>query len=105
MDITSTPIPVRRALMRLGSDLQDARKRRRVPMKMAAERASISRATLTKIEKGDEGVSMGSYARVLFTMGMVDRLADLADVTKDKLGLLLQDEHLPKRIRLSRKKN
>ena len=53
------PIPVRRALRKLGHDIRDARRRRRIPASIAAERASISRTTLVKIEKGDPGVAMG----------------------------------------------
>ncbi len=102
MDFTGAPIPVKRALRKLGRDLRDARKRRLIPMWLAAERASISRTTLTKIEKGDEGVSLGAYARILFILGMVDRLSELADAAKDKLGLSLQEETLPKRIRIPR---
>src|SRR5690348_11407639 len=98
VDVKNTPIPVKRALRKLGQDLQDARKRRRIPMRLAAERASISRATLTKIEKGDEGVSFGAYARILFIMGMHERLADLADPKYDRIGLGLEAESLPKRI-------
>ncbi len=105
MDIKNTPLPVRRTLKKLGQDLRDARKRRRIPMQLAAERASISRATLSKIEKGDEGVSLGAYARVLFVLGMIGRLAELADPTSDKLGLDLESESLPQRIRISRQGN
>src|SRR5579864_6477725 len=100
MDHPNTPIPVKRALRKLGEDVRDARKRRRIPMWLAAERASISRMTLTKIEKGDEGVSLGAYAKVLFTMGLIQRLADLVDVRFDTLGLGLETEKLPQRIRL-----
>lgn len=100
MDIKSTPIPVRRALKKLGQDIKEARKRRRIPMQLAAERAGISRGTLDKIEKGDEGVSLGAYARVLFILGMIQRLADLAEPKFDELGLNLEAENLPKRIRI-----
>ncbi len=103
MDTKNTPFPVRRALKKLGEDLRDARKRRRIPMKLASERAGISRATLTKIENGEEGVSFGAYAKVLFTLGMIQRLIELADPTFDALGLGLEAENLPKRIRISRK--
>lgn len=103
MDIKSTPLPVKRALKKLGQDLCNARKRRRIPMQLAAERASISRATLGKIERGDEGVSLGAYARILFVLGMVGRLAELVDSVSDKLGMELEAENLPKRIRISRK--
>lgn len=104
MDINnSTPLPVKRAIKRLGQDLCDARKRRRIPMRLAAERAGISRATLSKIEKGDEGVSLGAYAKILFVLGMIQQLAELADLKFDELGLGLEAESLPKRIRIPRK--
>jgi transcriptional regulator with XRE-family HTH domain len=91
---------VRRALRKLGGDLCDARRRRRIPTALLAERAGISRATLHKVEKGEPGVSAGTYATVLFVLGMVDRLAELAEARHDRLGLDLEEERLPKRIRI-----
>jgi cytoskeletal protein RodZ len=99
MDSKIIPFPVSRALKKLGEDLKNARKRRRITTKLAAERASISRTTLTKIEKGDEGVSMGAYAKVLFILGLISHLADMVDVRVDKLGQALEEERLPKRVR------
>ncbi|MGH2612707.1 MAG: hypothetical protein ACRDFB_06605, partial [Rhabdochlamydiaceae bacterium] len=87
MDIKNTPLPVQRALKKLGQDLCEARKRRRIPMQLAAERATISRTTLSKIEKGDEGVSLGAYAKTLFILGMIHQLSELADPKFDELGL------------------
>jgi hypothetical protein len=98
-----TPVPATRALRKLGHDIRDARRRRRIPVAILAERASISRMTLNKVEKGDPGVSVGTYATVLFTLGMADRLADVADPRHDTVGLELEEEHLPERIRLSRR--
>ena len=96
----SMPVPVRRALAKLGEDIRDAR--RRVPVALLAERASISRTTLGNIEKGDAGVSLGNYAKVLFALGLLDNLAQLADVARDELGLSLASEDLPRRIRVPR---
>lgn len=94
------PIPVRRALRKLGTDIRDARRRRRIPTAVMAERAFISRMTLNKVEKGDSGVSLGIYATVLFVLGMTDRLAELADPRHDAVGLSLEEERLPQRIRI-----
>jgi transcriptional regulator with XRE-family HTH domain len=96
------PIPVVRALRKLGHDIRDARRRRRIPVTILAERASISRMTLNKIEKGDVGVHVGNYATVLFALGLIDRLANLADAADDMVGRELEEEQLPQRIRLSR---
>lgn len=100
--VPTLPVPVRRCLRKLGSDIRDARRRRRIPTAVMAERAMISRPTLTKVEKGDPSVSLGIYACVLFVLGMIDRLEELADVSKDAVGLELEEERLPERIRLTR---
>ena len=96
------PIPVKRAVHKLGQDIRDARLRRRIPTAVLAERASISRTTLNKVEKGDPGVALGNYANVLFVLGMAERLGDLADVKTDTVGLELEEERLPQRIRRPR---
>jgi len=96
-------LPARRALGKLGSDLKNARLRRRLSTTLVAERAFLNRKTLRKIEMGNAGVSMGAYASVLFVLGMTDRLADVADSRFDRTGLTLEEERLPKRIRMTKK--
>jgi DNA-binding XRE family transcriptional regulator len=96
----SIPLPVVRALRKLGGDIRDARRRRRIPTTTMAQRASISRTTLAKVEKGDPGVQLGIYATVLFVLGLTNRIGDLADVRHDNAGLELEEERLPQRIRL-----
>jgi hypothetical protein len=55
------------------------------------------------VEKGDPGVSMGIYTTVLFALGLAERIGGLADAGTDAVGLELEDERLPKRIRRQRK--
>ena len=68
-------------------------------MAIAAERASISKPTFIRVERGDPNVSIASYATVLYVLGMGDRLGDLAAPKNDPVGLQLEEENLPKRIR------
>jgi transcriptional regulator with XRE-family HTH domain len=89
---------VKRSVAKLGHDLSVARRRRRLPMELVAERALITRKTLGRVEKGDPAVSLGIYATVLFVLGLADLLPDLADPARDTVGLSLEEEHLPKRI-------
>lgn len=100
--LVALPIPVERGLRKLGRNIRDARRRRRIPAAIVAQRASISRAALVKIEKGDSRVAMGLYATILFVMGLSERLADIADPKNDPAGLQLEGEHLPQRIRGAR---
>lgn len=96
-------MPLRRALRKFGSDIRDARLRRRIPVAVAAERASIGRSTLNRVEKGDPNVALGIYAAVLFVLGLADRITDLAAARHDVAGLQLEEERLPKRIRLAKR--
>lgn len=98
--VSPLPIPAKRALRKLGQDIRDARKRRRIPMELLADRARISRSTLTKVEKGDESVALGIYASVLFVLGLVEGLGNLADPSTDTVGRSLEERNLPERVRL-----
>ena len=81
-----------RLLTELGENIRLARLRRDLSSEQIAERAGIARNTLIKIERGDEGVAMGMYLRVLVALGLQD---DLLLVAKDDLlGRKLQDAKL-----------
>lgn len=94
------PAAVRKVLAKLGSDIRDARRRRGLPMAVVAERAFTSRSTLQRIENGDPSVSMGIYAAVLHSLGLLDGIGQLADISTDTVGQALSTEALPKRVRL-----
>lgn len=95
-------LSVRRALQQVGADLRDARRRRRIPIALLAKRAMISETTLRKVERGDPAVSVGIYATVMFVLGLADRLSALAAAHNDRVGLALEEERLPQRIRRRR---
>ena len=98
-------IAVRRALSKLGADIRDARLRRRLPSAVIAERAFTSRPTLQRIEAGDHAVSIGIYAAVLQALGLLDGLGTLAEASKDEVGLAIASDNLPKRARLSKRRD
>lgn len=96
------PAAARRILRKLGADIHDARRRRRLPMAVVAERAFTSRSTLQRVEAGDANVSIGIYAAVLQALGLLDGLGEIADIASDSLGRTLASAELPKRVRLKR---
>ena len=73
------PNSVKKTMEKLGQDIKEARLRRRITT-----------------------VSLGIYAKVLFVLGLLDNLYNIADISKDKLGITLEAERLPKRIRYKR---
>jgi hypothetical protein len=70
---------------------------------MIAERTGTAKTTYLKVEKGDPSVSMGVYAMTLFVLGFCDALGEIIDPRHDELGLLLDTERLPKRVRPKKK--
>jgi transcriptional regulator with XRE-family HTH domain len=93
----------RRALESRGSNIKTARIKRRISIEDFAERIGVSKRTVIRLEKGDDGVSVGTLARVCLVLGEADRLEHLFDAATDETGLLLEREQLPKRIDGSRK--
>ena len=95
---------VRRTLRKLGLDIRDARRRRRLPTAVVAERAFTSRPTLGRIEAGDPSVGIGIYAAVLHALGLLGGLGQVADPSRDTTGLAISADNLPQRIRLRSKR-
>lgn len=93
------PLPVVRALKKLGHDLALARRRRRFTQASMAERLQTSVATLRRLEKGDSRISVGLVAQALFVMGELEKINGLLDTANDEIGLSLMNEQLPQRIR------
>jgi transcriptional regulator with XRE-family HTH domain len=91
-----------RILDRFGERLKAARLRRRYSADMVAQRAGIARATLSRIEQGDPGVSFGNYARVMQVLRLEQDVNRLAN--DDELGRKLQDAELGTRARAPRRK-
>jgi transcriptional regulator with XRE-family HTH domain len=104
-----TPHPcsaaVRKAFAKLGGDIRDARRRRRLPMAVVSDRAFTSRSTLQRVEQGDPAVSAGIYAAVLQALGLLEGLSLLADPSVDEVGQAMATEALPRRVRIKPAKN
>ena len=80
-------------LSQMGEQIKLARLRRHLSAELVAERAGISRMTLSNIEKGSPAVAIGSYAATLHALNGMD--SDLLLVAKDDvLGRKLQDLEL-----------
>jgi transcriptional regulator with XRE-family HTH domain len=88
---------VRRLLTGLGNQLKLARLRRRYSTEVVAQRAGITRPTLSKIEQGDPSVSLGAYVRVMQALRLEGDIAKLA--ADDVLGRKLQDAEITPKLR------
>lgn len=92
---------VEESLIALGHNIKVARLKRRLPQNVLADRAGVSLSTLCKIENGNGGVAIASYASVLMALDLGTPFSEIG--RNDPLAMALESEALPKRIRKTRK--
>jgi transcriptional regulator with XRE-family HTH domain len=90
-----------RLLKGVGTNIKKARLRRDYSSETVAQRAGITRKTLYRVERGDPGVSLGIYARVLQALKLENDLGLIA--LDDTLGRKLQDVRLEPKPRAPRR--
>lgn len=91
-----------RAIKKLARDVAIARRRRHFTQQRLADGAGIGIATVRRLEAGDPGISIGNLMMVLTALGEGERLANLLDMSKDDVGLMMSADSLPQRVRDSR---
>jgi hypothetical protein len=62
----------------LGENLSIARKRRKEPIKVWAQRMGVSEPTVVRMERGDPSVAFGIYATALWLIGRSPAIPELA---------------------------
>ena len=77
----STALLERQLLLQLGDRLKRLRKAQGLSTVEMAKRVGISRTTLSAVEAGDPGPSIGTYLRVMSVLGISGELALLAGDT------------------------
>lgn len=84
------------AVKRLGKDISLARRRRKLPQRLMAERMLVSIQTLQRLEAGDPTVGLAVLTSALWVLGMTARLATLVSPESDRAGISEDLARLPK---------
>ncbi|WP_342133376.1 helix-turn-helix domain-containing protein [Hydrogenophaga sp. OTU3427] len=92
-------LPIERALGHLGAKISRARRRRRLSQADMAEQIGASESTIRRLEKGESGIALQHLIGVFCALGELGSFNALLDTPNDAIGLMLQDEQLPQRIR------
>lgn len=104
MPAKPTPLPEAevRQLAELGERLRLARLRRGQTAAAVAARAGITRVTLTRLERGEAGVTVGTLIKVMGALGLADDFECLARDTGQALATeRLAPRRVPPCIRLA----
>jgi DNA-binding XRE family transcriptional regulator len=97
----STPLPfeVTQTARELGMHVRTARKRRRMLQGELARKAGLGEKTIRRLEKGEDGVSLGNVLSVLWALGLLPTARVLAHPDSDEHGKTLELARLPVRMR------
>lgn len=68
------PIRTRRAAAQIGAQLAATRELQQLSVDQLAERASITRGTLRRVEAGDPAVGLATFLTVVKALGQLDAL-------------------------------
>lgn len=91
------PSDAQSALHELGDFLSLARRARGDTLEVCAQRCGVHVQTLSRIERGDPGVAIGTVFWVLSNYGMAQRLFDLSEM--DETTSILLQKNAPQRPR------
>jgi hypothetical protein len=61
----------------------------------------VSLSTAARLEKGEAGVSLHTLISALLALNLLAEFNALLEAPSDTIGLTIQDEHVPKRVRKS----
>lgn len=90
-------------LRQIGKNLQLARKRRKKTVRQAAEMMGTSLSSVRRMELGDPSVRIETYLAAL-EVYQIDQTLRFADPEDDLIGLALERQRLPQRVRTRKEK-
>ncbi len=90
-------------LRQIGNNLQLARKRRQKTVRQAAEMMGTSLSSVRRMEAGDPSVRFETYLAAL-EVYQLDHTLRFADPEDDRIGLALEKQRLPQRVRSKKEK-
>ena len=87
--LSAPPYAVEQTLKRLGADLRTARLRRNLTMDDMAEKIGTGVRAVADAEKGKPSTGIAVYVAMLWTLDLLDQMADVAAPEKDEQGQIL----------------
>lgn len=87
--LTAPPYRVEQTLQRLGANLRTARVRRNLTLEDVAAKIGVHRQTVADAEKGKPSTGIAVYAAMLWSLDLLDQMADVAAPERDEEGQTL----------------
>ena len=94
-----TPVRTRHAEEVFGGHIRTWRKLHELTVEQLADRVGVNRAIISRLERGDGGVSLDVVLTTLNALGQLDRVVDAADPYGTVFGRARSQQILPQRVR------
>lgn len=99
------PNDIKGELVKIGSAIQIARKRRRLSQTDVATLMFVTPRTVVRLEKGDPGISLANFLTALYCLQLDFNVSTLFDATHDLIGISLDVRKHTARAQVPRKKS
>ena len=93
-----TPIPVSRAMRKVATNLDLARRQQRITLELLAECANLSVPTVRKLLNDGAG-TFENFLRVARILGLLQGVEDATDPLNTPIGRARAEQDVPKRVR------
>lgn len=87
--LANPPYVVEQTLARLGTNLRTARVRRKLTIEEMAAKIGTGPRAVSDAEKGKPSTGIAVYMALLWALGLLDQMENVADPAKDKEGQTL----------------
>lgn len=87
--LTAPPYLVEQAIKRLGANLRTARLRRNLTIREVAEKIGTGPRAVSDAEKGKPSTTVAVYVALLWAHDLLEKMSELADPSRDDVGLVL----------------
>lgn len=94
-----TPVRTRLAAKEIGESISTWRRLLGFTAQELADKADVSRATISRLENGDASVSLSTFINICNAIGVTSNITKAVDPYESDLGRLRADQELPQRVR------
>jgi len=94
-----TSIKTKLAARQIGENIATWRKLYGLTSQDLADKAAVSRATISRLENGDPTVSFETFLNACRALSTLDAVVEATDPYETDLGRIRADQTLPQRVR------
>lgn len=93
------PVATKLAAKSIGENIATWRKLYNLTAEELADKAGVSRSTISRLENGDPSVNLATFLNVCRCFDSLDAVVQATDPYETDLGRARADQALPKRVR------